>query len=235
MIEEFYSDTYPSETQRITGTFKKLDGEILQYYNETLDEYYDVAPEDALPYTIFDEEVNGMDINLVYFLTAGAAIMLIIAIVGLIRLIAGDPDKYIKKFLNSNNKISRSQLELEFSKGNIIGKKIVAGKKYTFYQSGAHMHVVDHTEFVWAYYYSRSGKYSQSLVRTFNINKKKLEINAGRTDANVLLQYYQESQPQMMVGYDKDLEKCYNKDFETFLGYCYNDAKAKQETEDLFF
>lgn len=236
LLDEFYKDdTYPSKTHKVTGTFKKMDGKILQYYNETLEDYFDAVPEDAIPYAIFDEEVNGMDITIVYILTAGAAIMFIVAIIGLIRLVAGDPDKYIKKFLDSNNKSSRSQLELEFSKGNLIGKKIVAGRKYTFYQSGGYMHVVDHTEFVWAYYYSRSGKYSQSLVRTFNINKKKLEINACKADSNALLQYYQESQPQMMVGYDKDLEKCYNKDFETFLGYCYNDAKAKQETEDLFF
>ncbi|HCL01091.1 MAG TPA: hypothetical protein DHW61_01490 [Lachnoclostridium phytofermentans] len=235
IMDDLYNDTYPSKTHKITGTFKKMDGKILQYYNETLEEYFEVVPEDAIPYAIFDEEVNGMDITLVYILTAGAAIMFIVAIIGLIRLFAGSSDKYIKKFLDSNNKASLSQLELEFSKGKLIGKKIVAGRKYTFYQSGAYMHVVDHTEFVWAYYFSRSGKHSQSLVRTFNMNKKKLEINACKADAGALLQYYQESQPQMMVGYDKDLEKCFNKDFQTFLGYCYNDAKAKQETEDLFF
>lgn len=184
IMNEIYSGTYPSKTHKITGTFKKMDGKILQYYNETLDEEFNVAPENVIPYAIFDEEVNGMDITLVYILTAGAAIMFIVAIIGLIKLLAGNPEKYIKKFLDSNNKVSLSQLELEFSKGNLIGKKIIAGRKYTFYQSGAYMHVVDHTEFVWAYYFSRSGKYSQSLVRTFNINKKKLEINANSADSH---------------------------------------------------
>ena len=232
---EISSSTYPSKNQRITGTFKKMDGEILQFYNEVIEENYRDTLVNAIPYAIFDKEVNGVDIIIVYILSVGAAIALIIAIIGLIGLFVGKPDKYIKKFLDSNNKATLSRLELDYSKGKVIGKNIVTGRKYTFYQTGAYMRVVDHTEFVWAYYFSRSGKYSQSLVRTFNINKKKIEINACKADADALLQYYQESQPQMMVGYDKDLEKCFNKDFDIFLGYCYKDAKAKWEVEEQFF
>ncbi len=235
ILDEIISGSYPSEKQRITGTFKKMDGKMLQYYNETLDEDFSNTPVDSIPYAIFDEEVNGIDIVIVYILTAGAAIAFIVAFIGLIGLFAGKPEKYITKFLDSNSKISLSQLELDYSKGKIIGKNIVAGRKYTFYQSGAYLRVIDHTELVWAYYFSRSGKHSQSLVRTFNINKKKLDINACKADAEALLQHYQDSQPQMIVGYDRELEKCFNKDFETFLGYCYKEAKAKWEVEEQFF
>lgn len=233
IMDEIYNGSYSYENQRITGTFQKMDGKILQYYNEVLAEGDLLA--DSIPYAIFDEEVNGVDIIIVYILTGAAAIALIIAIIGLIGLLIGKPDKYIKKFLDSNRKVTLSGLELEYSKGKLIGMNIVAGRKYTFYQTGAYMHVVDHSDFVWAYYFSRSGKNSQSLVRTFNSNKNKIDINACRVDAEALLLYYQESQPQMIVGYDKELEKCFHKEFETFLGYCYNEAKTKWETEEQLF
>lgn len=235
ILDEIYNNTYPSETQRITGTFKKLDGELLQYYNEMIEENYSELMDITIPYAIFDEEVNGVDIIVVYLLTGGAAIALIIAIVGLLGLFLGKPDKHIMKFLDANKKTTLSRLELEYGKGKLIGKNIVAGKTYTFYQTGAYMRVVDHSEFVWAYYFSRSGKNSQSLVRTFDINKKKLDINACKEDAMALLEYYQESQPQMIVGYDKELEKCFDKDFETFLGYCYKEAKSKWEAQEQFY
>lgn len=238
ILNQVYDDAIDevSSRQRITGTLEKMNGEILQYYQEVIGEAFgEEYLEYAVPYAIMDEEVKGVDIVFVYLLSAFAAIAILVAILSLLGMAMGKEDHYIKKFLESHPKVSLSGIEADFSHGKKIGKKIIAGRKYTFYQSGPSMKLVEQKDLIWAYYYSRSGRYSQSLVRTFNIRKEQVDINASKTDAEELLQYYASNAPQMIVGYDKELEKCYKKEFEVFLSYRYQQAKEQWAAEEFMF
>lgn len=238
ILNQVYDDAVNevSGRQRITGTLEKMNGEMLQYYDEVIEEVFGAEYLGyAVPYAIMDEEVKGVDIVLVYLLSSFAAIALIVAVLGLLGMVTGKHDKYMKKFLESHPRVSMTGLEADFSHGKRIGKKIIAGRKYTFYQSGPCMKVVEQKDIIWAYYFSRSGRYSQSLVRTFNIRKEQVDINASKADAEELLQYYATNAPQMVVGYDKELEKCYKKEFEVFLSYRYKQAKEQWNAEEFMF
>lgn len=56
----------------------------------------------------------------------------------------------------------------------------------------------------------------------FNTAKTMTAIAASQTEAEAILKIYADTLPKIVVGYDKDLEKCFNKDFQHFLDIRYN-------------
>ena len=217
---------------KITGTMTKMDGELLQFYHETIEEIFGAADLDyAEPYYIINETIRGVDDIIVYLLSAAAGITLLIMILFILGYLRGNHDKYVKKFLEENQKYSESALEIEFGGAQKIGKNVWASKRFTFYQKGAFIRILINENLVWAYYFYRTGKNSQSLVRTFDINQKQVDINLNKVYSEQLLRHYLDTQPHIVLGFDKELQKIYKNDYKEFLDIKYNQAKAESEFE----
>ncbi|MBE5960394.1 MAG: hypothetical protein E7256_03245 [Lachnospiraceae bacterium] len=221
----------------VTGTFTKLEGEALTYYNETVAEIGEALEYDysdiAMPYYIRDGRVGNTDIAGVYVYAALHVIPLIYAIYLAIRFLSGSYDKNLKKFVAANPRISMEQIEADFGSAEQVSKNVWVGRRFTLYTSGIYACILDNRKLVWAYYYKRTGKRAESMVRTFDINHKQMNINCSEAAADLILKNYASNQPHMVVGYSKEQENVYRKDFQTFLTYKYNDAVAAA-SEDPF-
>ncbi len=214
------------------GTLRELKGEDLKYYKESV-EYLSEIPgfEETVQFYVLDyNEINGIPFVIVVFAYIGILICAIIFIVGLVKALTHRADKKLQKFLEANITVREDQIDSDLRTATKIGTNVWAGQLFTVYIANANIHILNNRDLVWAYYYKRTGKNAVSQVRTFNKDKKMVAINLSENLSKQLLEVYVEKQPQMVIGYDRDLEKQYNKEFEAFLNLRY--YAAKQQAED---
>ncbi|MBQ9120530.1 MAG: hypothetical protein IJY09_10855 [Lachnospiraceae bacterium] len=217
---------------RIKGTLRELKGEELEYFKEGI-EYTGAKNKiknisEHTKYFVIDyDEVNGIPMVVVIFAYIGIAVCVIIFIVGLVKTLTDAPNKKLKKFLDANMTVREDQIDTDMRGAVKVGANVWAGKQYTVYLVSSTIRVLVNKNLVWAYYYKRTGRNAVSQVRTFNKDKKMVVINLSEALSKQLLAAYAEMQPQMVLGYDRDLEKMYNKDFTGFLNLRYNQAQQQ--------
>lgn len=144
--------------------------------------------------------------------------------------------KYINIFLNNNSKIALTSLELDFNKAKRFKKNIIVGKQFTFYFVNGHTHILNNSQIVWVYSVMRSGKFQNCIIKFTDINKEQKQFAVSKATSKVLLHYYQETQPHMVVGNNRKTKKLYKKDFPGFLDLKYNKAmnnNIDDESEEL--
>lgn len=239
-VEYFYYGTKPKTTLKVKGTFEVLKGQELTYYKETLKDLEDAIPgitDASVMYKLTADTVNGIKTDFVYLIYVAVAILIIVILYTVIRMKTGAADSKLKKFLTANAGITEEQVGSDMNSATRIGKTVWAGKRFTVWTVGLYMYIINNKNLVWAYYFQRTGRNAVSQVRTFNKDHKMVAINLSKELSNQLLSAYQETQPQMVLGYKKELEKQYNKDFSGFLNLRYNQAQnaaPENEYDDYF-
>lgn len=230
-----YFSGYSTEEPKgitVTGTLRKLTGEELGYYNETVEYLFSEFPEYipfAIPFTIEDNTVAGIANHLVYISIAVTIISLLYALYVTITFLTQKYATNIKKYLDNNPSYSMQHMESDFLAAEKISDDVWVGRQWTIHIEGTKACVVTNKELVWAYYYKRTGKHAESKIKAFNTKKSMKVINVSEKNAMKILDIYGNHHAQMVVGYDKELEKLYNKDFNSFLNIKYN-AAATDET-----
>lgn len=221
----------------IKGTLKPIEGVALQYYNETVDEIFsDDFKNRIFPYYIDCDTLDGKDSFGVWGLTGVAAIALLFFIFNIMKANSNGYMKYLNKYLAANSNLSLATIEADFNQAEQVGKNIWVGSRWTIYMDGIYVKLIENSQLVWAYYYQRTGRHPESKIITYDINKSCVNINVSSSNADVILHNWSINQPHMMLGYDKDIEKTFRKDFDTFLNYKYNIAKsAASQQEDTQF
>jgi hypothetical protein len=210
-------------SRTLRGTWTALEGQRLKYFNETITE--DLGEDylqAAVPYYINTNAIgpNTISFTVMWAIVAGLSLLYLIYI--LVRQFTGSYDKKLKKYLSRHPEMSMETIEADFLQAQLVGKRIWVGARFTIYISGVYAEIVDHEDLVWAYYYRRTGRHSESTLRVFNTAKTMTAIAASQTEAEAILKIYADTLPKIVVGYDKDLEKCFNKDFQHFLDIRYN-------------
>lgn len=220
----------------VKGTIKKITGIEHQYYKETLDEIsdylYDGYEENVYAYYIDENTIQGIDDYLVYISIAVSVFGFFYAIYIAIRFLSGSFDKHIKTYLDLHPTTSSYKIESDFNAATLIGDKIWLGDSFTIYMEGIYARILTNSDLVWAYYFKRNGKNSQSLIKTFDFNKKQVNINIREKDSTIILDHYNNKLPQIIVGYDKELENTFKNNFQTFLSFKYNPAKSANEANN---
>ena len=84
--------------------------------------------------------------------------------------------------------------------------------------------VLAQDEMVWAYYYKRTGRHAVSQVRVYTKNGSMTPINGAEARCHDYLELLDADYDHIIVGYSKDLEKMYKKQFNEFLELKYNPA-----------
>jgi hypothetical protein len=234
-IENVMNDATYTTTYRITGTFEKMSGEMLQYYDETIEEGLGAEGLDyALPYCIYDQTIGGLDYGIAVILNLAAFISLIAAVVSIINYIRGYHDRYFKKYLKKNLRESMAGIEAEYLSADVLHKNYRLGKKYFFYSKGGTMSLIPIDEQVWAYYYRKTGKNSVSQIKFFDLEHKGTYVNINQTLAETVLGALNLKFNHIVLGYDANLQKMYTKNFNDFLNIRYNEAKAAAAAQDTF-
>lgn len=233
VLEDTYNSDTVTKTYQITGTMKKMSGKMLEYYNETIEDtnWSDVA----IPYCIYDETINGVENIWIMIGTAVAFITLVIAIFVIINVLRGYHDRYIKRYLKLNQRETMTGIESDYFSANVINKNYRLGRKYFFYTKGGTMSLLPLENQVWAYYYQRTGKNAASQIRFFDLQHKTTYVNISKALADNVLSSLDMSFKHMVVGYDANLQKMYNKNFSEFLNIRYNETKMAAAAQDTFY
>lgn len=224
-----------SSTLHVDGTLRKMEGQELKYFEETIDELlYEDAQEMVRFYTIDTTQVNGLEKGWLAIISAVDMWALIYFIWSLVNYLTQSYYRAIKKFLDENPTIPESRMEADFASAVLFQKKIWVGKEWTVYMKGMKAYLMENRKQVWAYYFRRTGRYSVSQIRFFDRDKKNINIDIPHSQYEEILKIYQDKQPQMVLGYDKDWEKMYKKNFDEFLNLRYNQVISQVQTEDTY-
>ena len=224
-----------SSTLHVDGTLRTMEGKEFEYFQETIDEIlYEDEQDIVRYYTIDTTQVNGIEKGWLALISALDMWMLIYFIWSLVSYLSQGYYRAVKKFLDANPSIPESRMEADFASAVLFEKKIWVGKEWTIYIKGMKSYLMENRKQVWAYYYQRTGRYAESKIRFFDCDKKNTNIDIPHSKYEEMLKAYQERQPQMLLGYDKEWEKMYKKNFSEFLNLRYNQVISQVKTEDTY-
>ena len=216
----------PPDPVTITGVWNPMDAQTERYFRSAMAEL-GITETDIDKFYLYEldtKNIGGMNAPLFWVLMACAAGLVLFAILSAIGLFSNAYMKNIQNFLQQNGSVSLAEIEQDFSQAHPISSDVWLGKRWTVYMSGNKAKIVNNKDIVWGYYYSRTGRNSVSEMRLFSKSKTMTCISLSEKHTQEALKFYAAEQPQMVVGYGADLEKMYNKDFNSFLELKYNPA-----------
>lgn len=212
-----------TNTKSVKGTWTELTGKRLQYYQEQItDDLGEEFLEIALPYYIDTNKIGDRSFLSIYICLAILAVTILYFIYTLIRYFTGSTQKNIKKYIEANPSVSMEHIEADFASASAISSSIWVGRRWTFHVSGISTQLLENKDLVWGYYYHRTGRNSESSLRLYDINRRLHTLAASEKEAMAALNVYEQQQPHMILGYKKELEKTFQKDFQGFLNLRYN-------------
>ncbi|QUH18655.1 DUF6709 family protein [Alkaliphilus sp. B6464] len=223
---------YPTSSLEVKGTLQKMDDEEYRYFVRFM-EYLGYTTEEingfAIPYVLKQGYIGKLNEDAVVLLGITSIGLVLFAIYTLIKAFSGSYQKNILKYIDNNPSISFKELETDFSTAIPVGKKIWVGSRWTFYLDGAAAQLVDNNDTIWAYrsehtVIQKGGGFNRSIsIKLFDINKRYTSLNVKKdAEADQILQIYNDIHNHMVIGYSRELEKCFQKDFDTFLGMKYH-------------
>lgn len=156
------------------------------------------------------------------------------ALFSIIRALSSRYTKDARKFA-VNNGIAFEQLCMELD-GAYETSNVWINAKYTAYIKGNKIRILKNQDYIWAYYKETrtTRKGVTSVTRQIALadrNKKFTLITiASEDDARNILSIYAETQPQIVLGFNDDLQKLFIDNFEQFLMLPYQKASSEEET-----
>lgn len=233
----------PCDPIKYYGEIQKMpdeDYEFLREYfmgagltEEEFEEY-------TLPYFINTRVVPENSIAVTCVFAFAALVLVIMGSWMIISAVNGGRLKAIKKEL-ADAGFGEAEADLEYQGARIILKPddFRIGRRLTFFMIGSKPHVLLNDEIVWAYQKTtthrtngiKTGTTYSIVLNT--IDKKKYESQnvftkrqseisvAGEQKALETLEYIGQTMPWVLLGFDNDLSRLYNKDCKSFLDIQY--------------
>lgn len=223
----------------VEGTLKPLTGDLKTFYHQSLDE--------------LEKEMKGFsELAIDYYVnvqlqynTDPAIIVLGWIICGIclaICLVTGFCVAFIKwdapleKAIEKGDVPSKVQIDSDLGEANIIGKRVVIGRKYTLYVKNYKVNILKNEDIVWVYCYTfhYNGIPVQQQLHLFTLDGKKTVIKFAEKHAQALFAQLNEKAPWVICGFDQALVKTFKKEREEFLNIRYNpyfngELEAKDE------
>jgi hypothetical protein len=202
------------------GTFTKLTDEEYAEYKSFMDSV-GLTEDDYSDYIFKANYVGSCEESdaLLSFVVIGAAILF--ALGSIIRGFSSRYTKDLKKFA-TNNGITFDQLTMELD-GALEVKGVWLTARYTAYLKGTKIRVIKNQDYIWAYYKetrtTRRGitNFTRQIALADRNKKFKLITIHSEEDARKILGIYAETQPQMVLGFNEDLQKLFKNNFQQFL------------------
>lgn len=217
----------PPNPVSVTGTWTKMEPQIERYFRDSMAEM-EITESDFDRFYFYEldtEHIGGVNTLLFWVLTATAAALFVYAIISAIGIFNNAYMKPIQQFLQQNSSVSLSSIEADFNQAHLIQNHVWIGKNWTVYMAGNKAKIFTNKDLTWGYYFCRTGRNSVSEMRLYTKEKNNM-ISIGLTEQSTkeALKIYGEELPWIIVGYDDQLEKLYNRDFPAFLELKYNPA-----------
>lgn len=238
MCEAYYYGEY-FEPIQYSGNIQKMDKEELSYFEDFFLEsgMTEEELEDwILPYYINVGALTGGSAVTVWVFVVIGLVLIAIGIIIMILAMTGGKLKALKKELEALG-ISESEAEYEYESSPDFynGTEIRIGRRLIFYMMGSTPHVLLKDKLVWAYQNTtthrtngiKTGTTYSVVLNT--IEKKSMHLSvASEAQAVNILQYINQDMPWVVVGYNDDIRRLYNGDFQNFLQMLYYKVKNGQ-------
>lgn len=234
MAEASYNGEYSTPIQ-FSGAVNRLSSKEYEYFKEyflysgfTEEEF----EEQTLPYYIdVDDLVDGSEsVSTVYVITVLGLALFVAAVWMLVSALTGRKLNAIKKDLEDAG-ISESSASCEYEAAPVLYKNsdLRIGARLTFYLSGSKPRAIANDKMVWAYQKTtthrtngiKTGTTYQVVIYHFNRNAHMITVPNSEKALEVL-NLIAQKMPWVVVGYDNDLNKMYQKDYQNFLDMRYN-------------
>lgn len=239
MAEATYYYEY-SDPIEYSGAINKMNDEEYQYFKEYFIESgwtEEEFEEWTLPYYISVGALTGGAAVTVYVIFGIGVLLVLIGILRLVLSLNGGGLKTFKKELEAAG-YSEADVEYDYESARVFDEKngIRIGRKLTYFMSGSKPHAIPNDKLVWAF--QRTITHRTNGIKTGttyevvlnNYDKKSFHISVAKENMSVeILQYIGQTMPWVVVGYNDDLNKLYNKDYQNFLQLCYNKARQEQQ------
>lgn len=239
MAEATYYYEY-SDPIAYSGTIKKMNDEEYKYFKEyfTDSDWTEEEVEDwTLPYYINVGALTGGAAATVYVIFGIGVVLVLLGIITFITALNGGKLKALKKELEAAG-ISDTETEYDYESARVFDEKagIRIGRKLTYFMGGSKPHVIPNDKLVWAF--QRTITHRTNGIKTGttyevvlnNYDKKSFHVSVKKEAMSVeILQYIAQNMPWVVVGYNDDLNKLFNKDYQNFLEICYNKARAEEQ------
>lgn len=242
-----------SDPVRFTGEIQEMSDEAYGYFKDyfissglTEEEF----EEYTLPYFINTRAMQTDTVVVICVFAAAALVLIVLGICMIISAAKGGRLKALKKEL-ADAGFGDADADLEYQGAKILhkGDNIRIGRRLTFFMSGSKPHAIVNDEIVWAY--QKTTTHRTNGIKTGTtysvvlnvIDKKKYETQhtfvkkqfelpaAGENGALEILEYINQTMPWVLIGYDNDLSKLYNKDCQSFLNIKYTKVDHDQLIE----
>ncbi|MCI8403159.1 MAG: hypothetical protein HFI38_13900 [Lachnospiraceae bacterium] len=217
----------PPEPVEVKGTWTKMDAQLERYYREALADMGVVGDDETTVmhfYTLDTGKIGGQSTIFFWVLMGAALLLTIFFVFSMIGIFSSGYLANINKYLREDSSASMSAIEADFEQAHAVGGDAWIGRNWTIYVSGPKAYILPNKDLVWGYYFRRTGRNSVSEMRLYTREKKLYHIGMSESETKEALGYYAGEQPHMIVGYDAQLEKLYQKNFQEFLNVKYNSA-----------
>lgn len=222
IMAESDTDVPLTEFIHVKGTIRKMNKKITGYYedwfinegftDEEIEQY-------CLKYVLEPDHVGYLDISSMQVLLYASAMLVIYCIIILILGLTKLNLLSIKLFLKKNaESVSITLLDEDYENAlDINGKKF--GKRFTVVLKGIFPIILKNKDIIWAYRKQINHKYGTSHNLILNTKEKKTYTLPMKHEEDVYaaLDHYANNNPHIVLGFTKDLKKCYQKDFSAFL------------------
>lgn len=232
MTEATYNYEY-SDPIRYSGAIKKMTTEEYNYFKEFFegsDITEDEMNEWTLPYYINVGALTGSAAVSAWVMAGIGAALTLIAVILLILALTGGKLRDFKKELQEIG-MDESSVDYEYEGASLFSKKgdLRVGRRLLFFIVGSKPHVIAADKLVWAYQSTtthrtngiKTGTTYAVMLRTID-KKSFLVAVSNEAEAQEALQYISQQIQGAIVGYDDNLNKMYQKDFQNFLELKYN-------------
>ncbi|WP_455717922.1 DUF6709 family protein [Anaerosporobacter sp.] len=231
--EHLYSSTNGVEPVTYKGSFVKLSDLEYSHLKSFMTEA-GLAEDEYSQYVFKVNYVGKCDEITVYMLMIAIVAVLLYA---LLSFITGFSNRYardVKKFA-TNNGITFDQLSLELDNAYEINGVWITSS-YTAYLKGNKVKMLKNQNYIWAYYKetrtTRKGvtNYTRQVALADRNKKFKYITIKTEDDARKIIGMYSETQPQMVLGYNEDLQNLFKNNFDQFLLLPYQTNVSNDET-----
>ncbi|MBQ4069614.1 MAG: hypothetical protein IJC76_10230 [Lachnospiraceae bacterium] len=212
------------------GLVKKMDSIQLGYYNSVLSELGQPSVDEAY-YIDYNIMPGDMDYSFVVAFTVIAGIFVLIAIIMLILSFTNRGLVSIQKYVAKHPETSLERLDYEFQSSQCFAKNVWVSKGHIFKCGPFSVKIIDLSDIVWAYYYKKTGKHPQSYIRMYNTKKRMLSVDASEKISYEILEYMEQMTPHIVLGYSKELQQTFDKNFNEFLNIKYNNSSMTEDEQ----
>ncbi len=220
----------------VAGTVSESESSIADYYKNWFEDvsYFEDESQEYIDQHLLTLQVNAGKVGpfsekfvLVFTVTGGVFILagLVLLLLAALGVFSGG----LKKYIGANaGGLSREEIESDYLSARELGKKVRAGKRFIWYDSGLGTKAISTEQTVWLYPRGKTleeGKMRWTLVFCQRDKSERDIVTKDADIAQQIIDAVRDAGYPLITGYDQEKKQLYDRDFQQFLQLAKKNAK----------